>query len=134
MRTIILIVLSFALALSGRLSNADIQEHQSSWQEKIDQELLFASGAEPQEFIVFLSEQADLSGAADLKTKAEKGEYVYQQLIAAARRSQAPIVQYLSLEGVEYRPYWVANMIWVRGNGETLQNAGHAGGCCLYLC
>jgi len=121
MRTIFLIVLSFVLALGGRLSHADIQEHQSSWQEKIDQELLFAYEGEPQEFIIFLSEQADLSGAADLKTKTKKGEYVYQQLIATARRSQAPIVQYLSLEGVEYRPYWVANMIWVRGSGETLQ-------------
>ena len=71
MRTIFLIVLSFALVLGGRLMDADIKEHQPSWQENIDQELLFASDSELQEFNVFLSEQADLSRAADLKNKTE---------------------------------------------------------------
>lgn len=92
-----------------------------SWQAKVDQELLAASNSAQFEFILFLSDQADLSGASEQKTKQEKGEYVYQQLITAARRSQGPILQYLSEQGAEFRTFWVANMIWVRGDGQVLR-------------
>lgn len=74
------------------------------------------------EFLVFLAEQADLSGAALLGTKLEKGRYVYQQLTQTAAATQAPVLAALDgLAGVAYRPYWVANMIWVRGGLEAVQ-------------
>jgi len=44
------------------------------------------------EFLVFLGEQADLSGAAVLKTKAEKGRFVFDRLTAVAQRTQADVV------------------------------------------
>jgi serine protease AprX len=92
------------------------------WQAKVDEQLLqtAGSGAET-EFILFLAEQADVSGARHLPTKEARGAYVYEQLTSVAGRTQAAILDELAGEGVSHRPYWVANMIWVRGNLETLQ-------------
>jgi subtilisin family serine protease len=90
------------------------------WQSKVDPAVLSAITAGDTEFILLLSEQADLSGAMKMKTKQEKGEYVYQSLIDVARRTQNPITTNLSEMGVDYRPFWIANMIWVRGDENTL--------------
>lgn len=92
-----------------------------SWQEKVDQELLTSTLDGKSEFIVYLSEQADLSGAKFFQTKQEKGEYVYQRLISSARRSQGPVLQSLSNLEVDFQPFWVANMIWVRGGPDVLR-------------
>ncbi|MGB3701180.1 MAG: S8 family serine peptidase, partial [Anaerolineales bacterium] len=92
-----------------------------SWQEKVDQELLTSTLDGKSEFIVYLSEQADLSGAKFFQTKQEKGEYVYQRLISSARRSQGPVLQSLSKLEVDFQPFWVANMIWVRGGPDVLR-------------
>ncbi|MDD5467241.1 MAG: S8 family serine peptidase, partial [Anaerolineales bacterium] len=70
---------------------------------------------------IVLSEQADLSGAASLKTKAEKGAYVYQRLTEVARRTQAPLLQELQRRGVPHRAFWVSNMIWVQGSPTLVQ-------------
>jgi subtilisin family serine protease len=90
------------------------------WQSKVDPAVLIAISGGDTEFIVLLSEQADLSRAMKLKTKQEKGDYVYQRLTEVARRTQRPITTTLSEMGVDYRPFWIANMIWVRGDENTL--------------
>ncbi len=69
---------------------------------------------------MYLTEQADLSGAADLQSKAEKGQYVYEQLTAVAARSQPALLQELDKLGVAYEPFWIANMVWVRGDEAVL--------------
>jgi subtilisin family serine protease len=91
-----------------------------SWQAKIDGEVLSAVAEGETDFILHLSDQADLSGARYLKTKQEKGQYVYQRLTAVARRSQVPIITTLTRLSVDFRPYWIANMIWVRGDQNIL--------------
>jgi uncharacterized repeat protein (TIGR01451 family) len=99
----------------------------ASWQSKVDNWLLnqldqaAANGTGPVEFLVFLSEQADLSGAAALKTKQEKGAYVFNKLTETARRTQPAVIAGLGKKGVEYRSYWVANMVWVKGDDSVLQ-------------
>src|SRR5262249_35863700 len=47
------------------------------------------------EFFVVLADQADLSDAASLPTKAEKGRFVYQTLLEKAHSTQRPILQWL---------------------------------------
>src|SRR6266446_8175565 len=42
------------------------------------------------EFLVVLADQADLSGAANLRTKAEKGRFVFQILFNKAQTAQGP--------------------------------------------
>lgn len=97
-----------------------------AWQAKVAAPVLQQAAAGPAEFIVLLEQQADLSGAQRLQTKAEKGRYVYEQLTGLAARTQPPVIaaiQDLQRDNpgqVEYRPYWVANMIWVRGGPDAL--------------
>jgi serine protease AprX len=73
------------------------------------------AGAEA-EFLVVLTRQADLSAASRLRTKAEKGAFVYKSLYETARESQAPILEDLKARGVEHRAYYLVNAIWVKGD------------------
>ena len=86
------------------------------WQSKVDPWVIETASMGETEFIVFLSEQADLSGAASLKTKLEKGTYVFQRLTEVANRTQPAVIAALKTHGVQFKPYWVANMLWVRGD------------------
>jgi uncharacterized repeat protein (TIGR01451 family) len=74
------------------------------------------------EFIIYLIERADLSGVATLTTKQEKGQYVFNQLREVAGRTQKPLLDVLERKSAAFRPYWIANMIWVRGNLGLVQN------------
>src|SRR5262245_11903130 len=76
----------------------------------------------PVEFLVVLEEQADLAALAPPShvKKEERGRRVYQVLSDTARRTQAPLIAMLKARGLEYRPFWIANMIWVRGDQETV--------------
>ena len=71
------------------------------------------------EFLVVLNEQADLSGAEALKTKEEKGRYVYETLLRKAQETQAPMLDWLKKSGIEHRSYYLVNLIWVKGNQEA---------------
>jgi len=68
------------------------------------------------EFLVMLYDQADLSGAESLKTKAAKGRFVFERLSAAAKNSQGPVLEMLKNRGVECQSFWVANVVWVHGD------------------
>ena len=72
---------------------------------------IFADGEA--EFFVILKEQADLSAARRLARKEEKGRYVFETLRAKAKSSQRRILAWLDSRGVEYRSYWIKNMVLV---------------------
>jgi subtilisin family serine protease len=38
-----------------------------------------------------------------------------------AERTQGPVLAVLAARGAEYRPYWIANMIWARGDNELVE-------------
>lgn len=97
----------------------------NSGADKIDAWVLQSAAGGETEFLVALPQQADLSGARFLKTKAEKGGYVVQHLKETARRTQEPLLRYLDSQGAEYRPYWVANLIWVRGYASLVWQLAH---------
>ncbi len=86
------------------------------WQSKVEPWVLETAAQGATEFLVMLREQADLSPAARLATKAERGKFIYQALTAAAGHSQPPVIAALQKMGAEYRSYWVVNAIWVRGD------------------
>lgn len=77
-----------------------------------------ANGGEA-EFLVALADQADLSGADALATKAEKGRYVRDALWNKAQETQKPILEWLSARKIEYRSYYIANVIWVKANADV---------------
>ena len=57
------------------------------------------------EFFVVLADQADLSGADNLQTKAEKARYVYDTLLNKSQATQEPILQWLRDRAIEHRSY-----------------------------
>lgn len=68
------------------------------------------------EFLVVLADQADLSDAALLKTKNEKGRFVYNALWNKAQQTQKSLLSWLDAGKIEHRSYYLVNMIWIRGN------------------
>ncbi len=113
-----ILYLQFLLALLPNFTPAvALSATELDWTAKVDPWVAasVASGATA-EFVVFLKEQADLSGAATLPTKGEKGYYVFSQLTALAERSQEPVLNEIRARGLLHRPYWIANMIWVTGS------------------
>ncbi len=76
-----------------------------------------ADGAEA-EFLVALADQADVSGADALATKAEKGRYVRDVLWKKAQETQGPLLEWLTARKIEHRSYYIVNLIWVKGTAE----------------
>ena len=74
------------------------------------------SGGKEAEYLIVLADQADLKGAEALSTKQEKGRYVRDILWEKAQRTQAPILNLLRERKVEYRSFYIVNMIWVKGD------------------
>ncbi len=91
------------------------------WKDKVDPWVLQAAAQGETEFLVFLSTQADLSAAKALATRSQKGWYVYRSLTSLANQTQGSLTAELDRLGVEYRPYWVVNAIWVRGSASLVQ-------------
>jgi serine protease AprX len=99
-----------------------------AWWGKIDPFLLAEMQAEPAadggasvEFLVQMAVQADVSAAAQIDDKTAKGAFVYQQLTAVAQQTQASLLAQLNELGVDdVRPFWISNMVWVRGDWNTI--------------
>jgi len=73
------------------------------------------------EFFVILADQADISAAANLQTKAEKGRFVYSTLFNKAQTTQGPILQWLRQRGLEHRSFYIVNCILVKGTREVAE-------------
>jgi uncharacterized repeat protein (TIGR01451 family) len=114
----VLIALLGLCATSGSaaVSRDDVSVAPPPWLAKIDPWVRATGAGGDTEFLVFLREQADLKGADLLATKAAKGRFVFDRLTAVAGRTQGPLLDLLSQRGVEHQPFWVANMIRVRGD------------------
>lgn len=92
---------------------------------KIDQYVLdqFKSNHNQQlqsSVFVVLKEQADLSAADSLATRAEKGRYVYDSLRDTALNTQGSLVNYLQSKKVNFRQFYISNMISVENPTEDL--------------
>jgi hypothetical protein len=110
-------------------SQAINQTMEQGWRAKVASLVLAAVDAEPgrtavplpeTDFLVVLVEQGDVSAAAGLPTKEEKGRFVYETLTAVAQRSQPAILQQLD-SSVPYRQFWLVNMIAMRGNIQLVE-------------
>src|SRR5262245_59869703 len=73
---------------------------------------------EQAEFLVVLSDQADLSQADNFQTKAEKGRYVYDTLLDKAQTTQEPVLQWLRDRSIEHQSFYIVNAILVKGNRQ----------------
>jgi uncharacterized repeat protein (TIGR01451 family) len=92
----------------------------AGWTAKVDPWVLGTARAGQTEFLVFMAEQADVFAAAALATRDEKAAFVSRRLREVAARTQGGVLADLARLGVEHRPYWVANMVWVRGGMDVV--------------
>lgn len=110
--------LSAYLALAGPAPRSAKSE---GWRSKVDPSVMAKAAAGDVEFIIYMSQQADLSGAAALATKQAKGAYVYQTLTSVAETSQAPVRLQLTQLGLQYKTFWISNAIWAKGSQAAIQ-------------
>jgi serine protease AprX len=93
----------------------------TGWLLKVDASVLRATADGKSQFLVYLDEQADLSGADALTSKRAKGRYVYDRLRATAQRTQAPLRAQLKSLGIRHESFWITNAIWVVGGAGAVQ-------------
>ena len=107
---------------SSRAPNQGSPPEQSSAATKIAPWVIehTANGQEA-EFFVVLPDQADLSGAATLPTKNEKGRYVRDALWNRSQATQGPLLQWLRERGLEHRSFYIINAILVKGSREIAE-------------
>jgi serine protease AprX len=79
-----------------------------------------ANGQQAQFFVV-LADQADLSPAANLQSKTEKGRFVYQTLLDKAQTTQGPILQLLQDRKIEHQSFYIVNAILVKGDRQLAE-------------
>ena len=105
---------SSAQTLTGGVAAAD-------WRGKVDPRVLSALEVGQAEFLIYMRQQADLSGARALKGKEAKGRYVYERLTSTAATTQANVRRALAQFGATYRPFWVSNTIYAKGGMAVVQ-------------
>ena len=89
---------------------------------RVDAWVLDTASRGDTEFLVMLRAQADLRGARSIARRDEKGAFVLDALRSQAEATQGPLLAFLRARGAEFRAYWVANAVWVRG-GRALVEA-----------
>src|SRR5438105_2406695 len=107
--------LSIAVMLAcGPLAGDELSRRVDPW-------VLETASRGQTEFLVMLREQADLRGARALPSKEQKGAFVFDALSSTAARTQKPLLDLLESRGVPHRAFWVANVIWVRGDRALVE-------------
>lgn len=119
MKIRLLTLMVFVLAMIGSVESQDSRpgKAQQAAQNKIAPWVMDnTANGKVAEFLVVLADQADLSGAAALRTKEEKGRFVYETLYNKAKATQGSILTWLQERKIEHRAYYIVNMIWVKGD------------------
>lgn len=77
-----------------------------------------ANGQEA-EYLIVLTQQANLVAADRLPTKLLKGRYVYDTLYRQAQTTQGSLLKWLSDRRIPHRSYYIVNVIWVKADRAT---------------
>jgi len=79
-------------------------------------------------FLIIMEEQADMSGAAEMDDLIDRRTFVRDQLIETANRTQAPVREALDAAGLDYRPFYIINMIEVKGHHRQMDKFANLSG------
>ncbi|WP_428266663.1 S8 family serine peptidase [Haliangium sp.] len=110
-----------ALMFAGGCNEPGLDLGAEMVREKVDRLVLEELESEQEaDFWVVFADRADLSGAAVIDDWTERGQYVYDTLVATAEASQAGVQATLDGDTVSYQSYWIANVIFVKGGSEEL--------------
>ncbi|MGE0884883.1 MAG: S8 family serine peptidase [Blastocatellales bacterium] len=116
-----LMVVAGLMMLGLQSAEPMVQAAQGDWQGKIaDWVKVNTDDGRDAEFVVILADKADLSGAARLRAKQEKGRFVRDALLTKAQRTQRPILDWLKERKVEHRSFYIVNAIWVKASRDVV--------------
>ena len=93
------------------------------WRSKIDPKL-WDYAQKPDsvvEFMIIMEKQADVSAAKLLRTKKEKGKYVFQTLSAFAEKDQRMVRDVLRNEQALHHSFWIINALWAKGPASLIE-------------
>ena len=108
--SIVLICVAFALSTSTAIAQNDVMQKIHPWVVEHTQ------NGQQAEFMVMMKERPDLSPAFLFKDKVDRTRFVYETLLSAANRSQAPLRKWLEERGITYRWYYTTNALLVKGD------------------
>lgn len=92
------------------------------WKSKIDPILLEqGNSSTPQDFIILLEAQADLSPSKFIAQKEDKTRFVYQRLRQTAEKSQTNLLRLLKNEGRSTEALFIINVIRTQGDYSLLE-------------
>lgn len=95
---------------------------EGNWESKIDAEVWGAASQQISfEFFILLKEQARTQEAKKMSTKEAKANYVFRQLRDKAAQTQGELLQIIQQHQAAYKPYWVVNGIWVKGDAQLME-------------
>jgi len=80
-----------------------------------------AKNGDPLDFMIYFTEQADLSAAYSMGWE-ERGDFVYERLNRQAEESQARVRKFLDARGESYTPFWISNTILVESTNSSTLN------------
>jgi serine protease AprX len=119
-RLLAILICVLALVGASRSSGDGPAQDQNAALSKIAPWVLeHTADGQQAEFLIIMADQADLSGAASLGTKKEKGRYVYRALYKKAQETQGQVLDWLKSRGVEHRSYYLINMVWVKATRDA---------------
>lgn len=75
---------------------------------------------ESAEYIVLLKDRMVYSKSLALKTKNEKGKYVYESLSSHAKKTQQNVISYLSENNIPYQAFYVINAVKVTSDEVSM--------------
>ncbi len=108
----------FALAF---LFLQNLQAQYIDWKQKVSKEVLSAAQHQPSDFIIAMAEQADVSDAYTLKTKNEKGFFVFKKLKETTERTQKNVISILEKNNSTFRSYLINNTLWAVADLSTIE-------------
>lgn len=112
---VFMVVLACMVPLAGSAPNSSVDKIAARVMDD-------TSNGRNTEALVVLNEQADLSPAAQLHRKQEKGRFVVNALREVADRTQAPLRNYLQQRGIPYQSFFIVNMIKVTGTQALMRD------------
>ncbi len=83
---------------------------QTNWRQKIDPAILI-NVSTAQNVMIILQAQADVSGAKQLRTKNEKGRFVFNALRQTASQSQKDIKNFLHNNNIQHQSFYIVNAL-----------------------
>lgn len=108
-------------ATASNISNVSRVSPESAVATKMSQWALdHTINGQQAEFIVMLSDQADLKEARSLRIKQERRRQVRDALWNRAQQTQQPILNWLRQHNIEHRAFYIVNAIWVKTDGATI--------------